>query len=254
MSTRPASTERFSIRADDYRAARPSYPTATIDAMLAGLGSPNALAAADLGAGTGIMTRLLAERGVRVFAVEPNAAMRDAGVRHTRGSRAQWIDATAESTTLPTASVGLVVAAQAYHWFDHARACAEAGRVLRPHGRLALVWNEGDQASPLVAGYYTLVRAASLEAMSSYEAQARAPTALAPFDAAAARSHVARHAHELTSDMLVARARSASYVPASGPEWHRLEAQLRDLHARHADQQGRAQFWYRSLLWTFDLP
>ncbi len=78
-------TGRFSNRADDYARHRPTYPAAAIDALLAGLGPASGLVAVDVGAGTGISARLLAERGVSVIAVEPNRAMREAG--RTRGAR-----------------------------------------------------------------------------------------------------------------------------------------------------------------------
>src|SRR5262245_49009958 len=77
-------TGRFTQRADDYAVYRPTYPAAAIDAILDGLGAPARLVAADVGAGTGIASRLLAERGVRVLAVEPNAAMRAVAAAHPR--------------------------------------------------------------------------------------------------------------------------------------------------------------------------
>ena len=77
-------TGRFRDRAADYAAARPSYPAAALDALLEGLGAPAALVVADVGAGTGIAARLVAERGARVLAVEPNAAMRAAAEPHPR--------------------------------------------------------------------------------------------------------------------------------------------------------------------------
>ena len=72
-----APTERFSGRASDYVAGRPGYPPESLDVLFAGLGAPETLTVADLGAGTGISSRLLAARGARVIALEPNAAMRD---------------------------------------------------------------------------------------------------------------------------------------------------------------------------------
>ena len=79
-------TSRFSDRADDYVKYRPGYPPAAIDAILNGLGPPASLVAADVGAGTGISARALADRGVRVLAVEPNAVMANAAVPHPLGA------------------------------------------------------------------------------------------------------------------------------------------------------------------------
>lgn len=91
-------TDRFTDRAQDYARFRPSYPPAAIDCVLEDAGAPSTLTAADVGAGTGILSRLLAGRGLRVIAVEPNQAMRRAGEVHPRVT---WHDGTAERTGLP---------------------------------------------------------------------------------------------------------------------------------------------------------
>lgn len=147
--------ERFTDRAEDYAAHRPSYPAACIDAMLRGMGTPGMLAVADVGAGTGIMARLIAARGPLVVAIEPNGAMRaKAEVAVDRQSdRVLMEDGTAEATGLKDGSVDLVVCAQAFHWFDPPKAFAEFRRVLKGTGRLALVWNEVDATTEIGAGY-----------------------------------------------------------------------------------------------------
>jgi len=141
-----APTTRFSDRAADYVRYRPDYPAAAIDRMLAGLRTPPEIVAADVGAGTGISARRLAERGARVWAVEPNAEMRAAAAPHPLVT---WHDGTAEATGLDRASVDLVLCAQAFHWFRPPEAVAEFARILRPGGRLAIVWNRRDRSDPL---------------------------------------------------------------------------------------------------------
>jgi SAM-dependent methyltransferase len=130
------STRRFHDRAKDYARYRPGYPADAVDALLQGL--PRECTVADVGAGTGILSRLLAARGAYVLAVEPNAAMRAAAAPHPD---VQWSDGTAEATGLSNASVDLVTVAQAFHWFDGPAALSEIHRVLRPGGRLAILWN-----------------------------------------------------------------------------------------------------------------
>ena len=117
------STTRFSKRAEDYARYRPSYPAEAIAAILDGFTEPRL---ADLGAGTGISSALLADAGAHVFAIEPNAAMRS-----SVPSRPEIVvvDGTAESTTLPDRSVDVITAFQAYHWFDPDRVLGEAERV-----------------------------------------------------------------------------------------------------------------------------
>src|SRR5689334_17665803 len=107
-------TGRFSDRAGDYARFRPTYPAAAIDAVLDGLTPP--ITAADVGAGTGISATLLADRGVRVFAIEPNAAMRASAAPNPL---VEWREGSAERTSLADHSVDLVLCAQAFHWFRH---------------------------------------------------------------------------------------------------------------------------------------
>src|SRR5262249_15013557 len=139
-----------------YRRHRPDYPAASIDAVLEGLGAPASIVAADVGAGTGISSQLLAARGVRVLAIEPNEAMRAAGERH---ARIEWREGTAEHTGLEAGSVSLVLSAQAFHWFRPAESLAEFHRVLAPRGRLALMWNTRDRLDPLTLGYVEAIHA-----------------------------------------------------------------------------------------------
>lgn len=114
--------ERFSDRATDYVKYRPTYPAEAMQAMLDGLGPPSDPTAADVGAGTGISARLLGDRGVRVVAVEPGDAMRQAAAPHRN---VVWVDGRAEATGLEPASVDLVLCAQSFHWFRAADALTE---------------------------------------------------------------------------------------------------------------------------------
>lgn len=135
----------FGDGARAYHAARPGYPDALVDWMLAPAGS-TALRVADVGAGTGVLSRPLAARGHRVLALDPAVAMLAlAGVPAAV--------ARAERLPLPDRSVDAVTVGQAFHWFDAPRALAEVARVLRPGGVLAMCWNRTDMAvAPWVAG------------------------------------------------------------------------------------------------------
>ena len=141
---------RFSNRVGDYVRYRPNYPPALFEALGLGPG----VVAADVGAGTGISSRALLATGATVVAVEPNAAMRAA-----IGGGVRALDGSAEATGLPDASVDLVTAFQAFHWFDRAAARREFARILKPGGRVALVWNDRDATStPFLRGYEALLR------------------------------------------------------------------------------------------------
>ena len=128
----------FGPTAAAYARSRPGYPEAAVDWLLpAGAGR-----VLDLGAGTGKLTTALAARGLEVTAVDPSGAMLDALRQTCPGVDAR--EGRAEAIPLPDGSVDAVLVAQAWHWFDAARAGAEMARVLRPGGRLGLVWNTRD--------------------------------------------------------------------------------------------------------------
>ncbi|HTM58127.1 MAG TPA: class I SAM-dependent methyltransferase [Candidatus Udaeobacter sp.] len=225
-------TLRFSDRAADYVRYRPDYPAAAIDAILEGLATP--VVAADVGAGTGISARLLADRGVRVIAIEPNAEMRAAA---GDDPRIEWRDGTAEATGLADSSVDLVLSAQAFHWFREQPALAEFARILRTRGRLALMWNNRDDEDPLTRGYIEAIRAVSGEH----------PAEMREFDPgvisvsgrfAPPRVETFPHAQTLDRDGLIGRAASASYVPKSGQPFERLIGLLDHLFNRYRDARG----------------
>jgi SAM-dependent methyltransferase len=150
----PDNTQRFNGRAGDYNRYRQRYPTDEILTRLrewCGL-TPSWLVA-DVGAGTGMLAEVFLENGNRVLAIEPNLDMRDqmrASVEGNLGKptpQLEIIDATAEDTMLPTASIDLVAAGRAFHWFDQERALAEFRRILTPDGWVALVAADRDRDS-----------------------------------------------------------------------------------------------------------
>ncbi len=143
-TTRPGD---FSPQAEAYALARPGYPTKLIDRLIEHVGCAPGDTVADVGAGTGIFTELLAERGFRVSSVEPNAAMR-AEARPRDG--VEWFDGSFETTGLGDASQAWVVAAQAFHWADPALALPEVCRVLVAGGPFTVLWNNRDVAASKV--------------------------------------------------------------------------------------------------------
>jgi SAM-dependent methyltransferase len=231
-------TERFTDRSDDYVRYRPSYPREAIDVITAGL-TANA-AAADVGAGTGISARLLAHRGLSVVAVEPNKAMRDVAEAHPGVA---YRDGTAENTGLDAGTMDLVLSAQAFHWFRADAALREFARILRPEGRLALMWNRRTEDDPFTAGY----RAAILEvggdsAVERMDFDPAMIEATGLFSAARRFAFPFRQALDLRG--LIGRAMSASYVPKTGPGADKVKALLRALHAKYGDGEGMVNLIY----------
>ncbi len=147
--------ERFSDRVDDYVRYRPGYPAELIQFLVAKAGLSAGSVVADVGAGTGIFTRLLLETGAKVFAVEPNDAMRMAAEDWLRPcANFESAPGTAEATGLPDGAVSLITCAQAFHWFDLPGARREFRRILRRDGWCAVIWNTTVvDASEFAIGY-----------------------------------------------------------------------------------------------------
>lgn len=140
--------------ATDYGRFRPDYCPSVLTAVLALLGKPASdIDAVDVGAGTGIWTRMLAKRGLRsVMAIEPNDDMRTRGCRDSAHFAIVWRQGQGEATGLPDQSCDLLSMASSLHWVDLDRGLAEFHRVLRPGGRFVALWNPRlPEASPLLA-------------------------------------------------------------------------------------------------------
>lgn len=240
MTSQLDPTGRFSDRAKDYAKFRPSYPAEAIDAILDGLGEPSRLVAADIGAGTGISSRLLADRGVHVLAIEPNAPMRDEATPHPR---VEFRDGSAEATGLADASADLVLCAQAFHWFNPPRALAEFRRILKPGGRLALVWNDRDLSHPVSDAYYAIVLSTPVGKEVSVSWAGENPVAGLP-EWTSARERFCTYDQPMDLDAFLGRAMSASYFPKQGPEHERMVRELNVLHRRFASPEGRVTMRY----------
>lgn len=225
----------FDGLATTYDRFRPSYPSAIIDALFDGL--PAGCAVADVGCGTGISTRAIAGRAGTVIGVDPGTDMiRQASERCADLPNVSFVTAPAEATTLHDASLDLVLAAQAFHWFDHTAALREFHRILKPGGRCALLWNlrvaDGgftDEYNRIVVSAEVRIDPSVLAGRSSLAGpletselfrDVRVVTAPSPqfFDEAGA----------------IGRATSASYFPRAEPERGERLAALRAAFARHA--------------------
>lgn len=250
MSASQPFTEYFSGLADDYAKHRPTYPLAAMQAVIEHLDRP--IVVADVGCGTGISSRLLAEAGAdQVIGIEPNDDMRaEAEAKPSAlADRISYRKAAAERTGLADASVAAVLCAQSFHWFDGPAALAEFHRIIRPGGRVGLLWNVREDSDAATAAYGAIIDRAQNEAAASgrrghhqYNAD---PTVTGRFTNA--RQLAFPHEQRLDLDGLLGRARSASYFPRVEPLKSELERALADIFAAY-QRHGTIALRYRAEL------
>ena len=249
------STERFGDRVRDYVLHRPRYPKELV-AALARQGLTRDAAVADVGSGTGISARMLIDAGYEVFAIEPNGPMRAAAEAELAGSPLfHSVNGTAEATTLAARSVGAVLAAQAFHWFDPPRALAEMRRILRAPGVVALVWNERRTGTALLDAYERALFEHGLDYGSVRHQDTASPTMLASFFGTIPfTTLVLPNAQRLDRAGLFGRARSSSYVPQKGHSKHdAMMHALGELFDRH-QTDGHVTFDYDTRVYVAAIP
>ncbi len=138
-------TTKFNQKADLYSFGRPSYANALIDMLYSQQGFTEQSVIADIGSGTGILTKQLLQRGSYVYAVEPNADMRcNAEAALKSFTKFKCVNGTAEHTTLENCSVHFITVAQAFHWFNVLLFKDECKRILKRNGKVFLIWNKKD--------------------------------------------------------------------------------------------------------------
>ncbi|MBZ4191755.1 class I SAM-dependent methyltransferase [Niabella beijingensis] len=231
-------TRRFSNRVDDYVRYRPHYPSQIVTELESQQLLTPGIQIADIGSGTGISAALFLEKGYPVWGVEPNREMRlksEELLRDYPGFKA--MDGTAEATTLPDQSVGLIVAGQAFHWFNREQCRTEFERILKPGGVVALICNERLTSTPFEKAYEQLIidhgnqylkvdhRNIDVAAIERFFAPGR--VTLQIFD----------NRQVFSYEGLEGRLRSSSYMPAKGgPGYNEMVADLKKLF--HQFQTG----------------
>lgn len=230
----------FGAAGEQYERDRPEYPPAGIALLVEHLAIGPRTNVADVGAGTGKLTRALVATGATVIAVEPIASMRDQ--IPLTAPRAVPFDGTAEAMALRDGSIDAIAVAQAFHWFDGPRALAEFHRVLRPGGRLGLIWNERDRATPWVAAFDRIIDAVDPDrpdhALGRWRPAFADTRLFTPLEHATV-PHAQTHA---VPEGLLGRIATVSSVAALPPEDRaRVVDQVRELVRTHPGLVGRSE-------------
>lgn len=247
----PDPTKRFSSRVEDYIRYRPSYPQAIL-AWLERECRPTAAAQiADIGSGTGILSRLLLDFGCEVFGVEPNAGMRAGAERLLAGEpRFHSVDGRAEATTLPAASVDFVTAGQAFHWFDQVAARGEFRRILKPNGWVVLLWNERLVTPGFLTEYEDLLQRLSTDYGRVDHRQVGAEAIGQFFGHEEWLSASFPNHQDLDWEGLRGRLLSSSYAPLPGSPQHQpMMAELEAMFATY-QQGGKVKMVYETKLFS----
>ena len=229
---------KFTGKAEGYAQHRPTYPTALLEYLYTELGFTRSSALADIGAGTGLWSRCLAARTDAVTCVEPNADMlAQARVTLVDFPGCRFVQAPAEATTLPDGSQDFVMAAQAFHWFDRSKFRAECRRILRPGGKVVLLWNCRLKDDPVVQAMADANRR-HCPAFAGFSGGINeAPESFADFFAGGVCEYkVFDHPLLYTEEGFVGRSLSSSYAPREGqPQYEAYVAECREIFWKHCE-------------------
>ncbi|MHC6225591.1 class I SAM-dependent methyltransferase [Pseudomonas sp. X10] len=227
----------YAMQSDTYEQGRPGYPPALQAWLRDGLGVGAGRPVLDLGAGTGKFTRLLSTLGAQVTAVEPVAQMRQQFSARLPGVAV--LEGTAQHLPVASASQDAVVCAQAFHWFAEAASLAEIHRVLKPGGRLGLVWNVRDESVDWVAQVTRIITPYEGDTPRFHTGRWRQAFDGRYFDEP--QVTYLPHAHEGSPQtVIIERCLSVSFIAALPAEQQAdVLAQLQELIAQHPDLRGR---------------
>jgi SAM-dependent methyltransferase len=244
-------TRRFSSRVDNYVRFRPGYPLDIIKLLERECGLQPKQVIADIGSGTGILSQMFLDRLYTVICVEPNAEMRAAGeMMLKRYSRFYSVAGTAEATTLKPHSLNLIMAGQAYHWFDSAAAAKEFRRVLIPGGWVVLIWNNRQtDTTAFLQDYEALLH----EFCDDYQAVDHKSSDPAMPGVAFKRFEFP-NAQFFDYEGVQGRLLSSSYAPEPGHIKHNaMLARLREIFDAH-QEDGQVGFLYTTRVYIGQMP
>jgi SAM-dependent methyltransferase len=245
-----SATNLFVGKAEQYARYRTDYPGEVIQAALAAIHLARGDVVADLGSGTGMLARWILERGHKVFGVEPDAGMRAVAENWLAafGREFASVAGSAEATTLPPSSVDVIVAGNAFHYFDPVLTRVEAGRILRSPGRALIVGHAAALApNAFMRAYGDFLESIASAPAWTFHEPGRDQASLRTFFAPGTFQHAdaGQLSHPFSWELLSGRFLSTSLAPAEGDARRpQVLAQLKDLFDRFA-RDGMVEFQLR---------
>jgi SAM-dependent methyltransferase len=248
--------QRFSNRVADYARYRPGYPSGVVQLLREECGLRPEHVIADVGSGTGLLSKLFLYHGNRVYGVEPNSEMRAAGEAFLQQhANFQSVSGSAEATNLAAHSVEFITAGQAFHWFQPVAARAEFQRILKPGGWIVIAWNDRRMdETPFAREYEALLQRFGTDYKSVRDAYPEAQTIHEFLNDGGLGTRDLPNHQILDWEGLSGRLGSSSYAPKEDhPNFAPMMAELRRLFtANQRDGRVRMDYFTRVYFGQFD--
>lgn len=243
--------QSFSNKVKDYVKYRPTYPSDAIDYLYDIVKLDENSIVADIGAGTGIFSKLLVERGTKVIAVEPNQEMREASVQLLgQETNFRAVGGSAESTNLAENSIDFIVCAQAFHWFDRTVTKLEFKRILKNRGKVILVWNTRQtKGTPFLEGLERLLLNYGIDYSKVSHTNISEDELHSFFKENKMEKSVFKIQQLFDFEGLRGRVMSSSYTPLPGhPKYEPMIKELRKIFNRY-EENGKVPYIYETELY-----
>jgi SAM-dependent methyltransferase len=243
-------TSRFSDRVQYYIKYRPKYPREILDFLKRELKLTIRHTIADIGSGTGFLSKLFLQNGNKVYGVEPNTEMRQAAEKLlSHYPNFVSIDGSAEFTDLESGSIDFITAAQAFHWFDLKVSQNEFKRILKPNGWIILIWNERTETSPFLKAYEQLLKTFSVDYQKVDHRKVTDNVLAQFFDSKNYEFKLFKNEQQFNFEGLKGRLLSSSYAPMGGhPNHEPMMSELEKIF-QEFQRQGKVIFEYDTKLY-----